>query len=45
MDHQKEKLSILMRQYIHQSKLSSTKAEEGKNGSVPKKAKILAYME
>ena len=44
-NYQKEKLSLLMRQYIHQSKLSTTKAEEANIEPVPKKAKILPYME
>ena len=44
LDYQK-KLSPLMRQYIHHSKLFTTKAEEANNEPVPKKAKILAYME
>ena len=34
-----------MRQCIRQSKLSTTKAEEAEIESVPKKAKILPYME
>ena len=42
---QKEKLSLLMRQYIRQSKLSTTKAVEAKNEPIPKQAKILLYME
>ena len=45
LDYQKEKLSPLMRQYIRQSKLSTAKAEEANNEPVPKKAKILPYME
>ena len=45
LDYQKEKLSPLMRQYIHQSKPSTTKAEEAKNEPVPKKVKILPYVE
>ena len=45
LDYQKEKLSPLMRKYIRQSKLSTTKAEEANNQPVPKKAKILLYME
>ena len=44
-DYQKEKLSPLMRQYIHQSKLSTTKAVEANIEPVPEKAKILPYME
>ena len=40
-DYQKEKLSPLMQQYIHQSKLSTTKAEEANIEPVPKKVKIL----
>ena len=44
-DYQKEKLSPLMRQYIHQSKLSTTKAVEANLEPVPKKAKILPYKE
>ena len=43
--YQKEKLSPLMQQCINQSKLSTTKAEEANNELVPKKAKILPYME
>ena len=45
MDYQKEKLSSLARQYIRQSKLSTTKAEEANNEPVPKTAKILPYTE
>ena len=41
----KKKLSPLMQQCINQSKLSTTKAEEVNNESVPKKAKILPYRE
>ena len=44
LDYQKEKLSPLMRQYIRQSKLSTTKADEANNEPVPKKAKIIPYM-
>ena len=44
-DYQKEKISSLMRQYIQQSKLSTTKAEEANFEPVPKKAKTLPYME
>ena len=44
LDYQKEKLSPLMRQYIRQSKLSTTKAEEANIEPVPKKAKIIPYM-
>ena len=44
-DYQKEKHSPLMQQCISQSKLSTTKAEEANNELVPKKAKILPYME
>ena len=36
-DYQKEKLSPLMQQYIHQPKLSTTKAEEANIEPVPKK--------
>ena len=43
--YQKTKFSPLMRQYIDQSKLSTTKAVEAKIEPVPKKAKILPYME
>ena len=45
LDYQKEKLSPLMQQCISQSKFSTTKAEEAKNEPVPKKGKILPYME
>ena len=45
LDYQKEKLSPLMRQYIRQSKLSTTKADEANIEPVPKKAKIIPYME
>ena len=41
----KKKLSPLMRKYIRQPKLSTTNAEEVKIEPVPKKAKILPYME
>ena len=34
-----------MRQYIHQSKLSTTKAEEANVEPIPKKAEVLPYME
>ena len=44
-DYQKEKLSPLMRQYIHQSKLSTKKAEEANRKPVPRKAKMLPYIE
>ena len=44
-DCQKEKLLPLMRQYSGQSKLSTTKAEEANSEPVPKKAKILPYIE
>ena len=44
-DYQKQKISPLMQQCISQSKLSTTKAEEAINESVPKKAKVLPYME
>ena len=44
LDYQKEKLSPLMRQYIHQSKLSTTKSDKANNEPVPKKAKIIPYM-
>ena len=37
LDYQKKKLSPLMRQYISQSKLSTTKAEEAEYEPVPKK--------
>ena len=43
--YQKEKLPPLMRQYIRQLKFSTTKAEEAYIEHVPKKAKILPYME
>ena len=42
--YQKEKLSPLMEQCISQSKLSTTKAEEGNNDPAPKRAKILPYI-
>ena len=45
LDYQKEKLSPLMQQCISRPKLSTTKAEEANNEPVPKKAKILPYME
>ena len=45
LDYQKEKLSPLMRQYICQSKPSTTKAEEAKSDVVPRKAKISPFME
>ena len=45
LDYQKEKLAPLMRHYIRQSKLSTTTAEEANSEPVPKKAKILPYME
>ena len=45
LDYQKEKISSLMRQYIRQSQLSTTKAEEALIELVPKQAKILPYME
>ena len=45
LDYQKEKLSPLMQQYIHQSKLSTTKAVETNIEPVPKKAKTLPYKE
>ena len=45
LDYQKEKLSSLMRQYILQSKLSTTKAEEANIEPVRKNAKFLPYME
>ena len=41
LDYQKEKLSPLMRQFINQSILSTTKAEEANNEPSPKKSKIL----
>ena len=44
-DYQKKKHSPLMRQYIRQSNLSTTKAEEANIDPVPKKAKILPYLE
>ena len=44
-DYQKEKLLPLMQQCISQSKLSTTKAEEANIEPVPKKVKILPYME
>ena len=34
-----------MRQYIHQSKLSMTEADEDNFEPFPKKAKIIPYME
>ena len=45
LGYQKEKLSPLMQQCIGQSKLSTTKAEKANNKPVPKKVKILPYME
>ena len=45
MDDQKEKLSPLMLQFISQSKLSTREADEANIEPVPKKAKILPYME
>ena len=45
LDYQKEKLSPLMQQCISQSKFSTTIAEKANNEPVPKKAKILPYME
>ena len=39
LDYQKEKRSLLMQQCISQSKLSTTKAEEGKKEPAPKKGK------
>ena len=45
LDYQKQKLSPLMQQCISQSKLSTTIAEEANNEAVPKKVKILPYME
>ena len=45
LDYQKEKLSPLMQQYIHQSKPSTTKAVEANIIPVPKKAKTLPYKE
>ena len=45
MGYQKKKLSPLMRQYIRQSKLSTTKAEEANKEFVPKTARTLPYME
>ena len=44
-DYQRQKISPLMRQYICQSKLSTTKAEEANIEPVPKNATILLYME
>ena len=44
-DYQKEKPSPLMRQYIRQSKLSTTKPEEDTTEPVRKTSKILPYME
>ena len=41
LDYQKEKLSPLMQQCIIQSKLSTTKAEEGNSGPATKKELIL----
>ena len=41
----REKISPLRRQYIHQSKLSTTKAEKANTQPVPKQAKILPYTE
>ena len=45
LDYQKAKRSPLMRQYIPQSKFPTTWAEEANYELVPKKAKILPYME
>ena len=45
LDYQKEKFSPLMGQYICQSELSTTKAEEANFEPVRKKAKILTYLE
>ena len=45
LDYQKEKLAPLMRHHIRQSKLSTTKGEEGNIEPVPKKAKIIPHME
>ena len=45
LDYQKEKLSPLMRQYIRQSKLSTTKTNEINNEPAPKKAKMSPNME
>ena len=45
LDYQKEKLSPLMQQCISQPKLSTTKTVEANIEPVPKKAKILPYME
>ena len=45
LDYQKKKLSPLMRQYMRQSKPSTTKPKEAKHERVPKRAKILPYME
>ena len=42
LDYQKKKLSPLMRQYIHQSNLSTTKTEEANNDPVPKKCKDIS---
>ena len=44
-DYQKEKFSPLTRQYIRQSKLSTTKADEANIEPVLKKVMILPYME
>ena len=45
MARQKEKFSPPMRKFIRQSKVSTTKAEEANNELVPRKAKIIPYME
>ena len=42
-DYQKKKLSPLMRQYISQSKLSTTKAEEANIEPVPKKQRYYIF--
>ena len=44
-DFHKEKLSALMRQYILQSKLFTTKAMEANTEPDPKQAKLIPYME
>ena len=43
LDSQKEKRAPLMRQYIHQSKLPTTKAEEANFELVPKKSKDITF--
>ena len=44
-DYQKKKLSPLMRKCINQSNFSTTEAEEAKIEPVPKKTKIIPYVE